>query len=93
VSFARSLDVDLYQITFTKDSSRPFIVELGTKARCLQFIDLNREEQVFKLPYAKQLTTCDDALRQLKFLINEGKKLKIDFKPPSDLESFSQTLK
>jgi len=76
----------LYQITFTKDSAQPFLVELGTKAKCMQFIDLNREEQVFKLPYAKKLTQCDEALRDLKFLMNEGTRLRIEFKPPSDLE-------
>ena len=44
VGFARSQDVDLYQVTMAKDSTWPFLVELGTSARCVQFIDLNRNE-------------------------------------------------
>ena len=35
ISFARSQDVDLYQVTFAKDSAWPFLVELGTNARCV----------------------------------------------------------
>ena len=44
VSFARSQDVDLYQVTFAKDSAWPFLVELGSTARCIQFVDLNKNE-------------------------------------------------
>ena len=51
VSFSRSQDVDLYQVTLAKDSAWPFLVELGTSARCVQFIDLNRNEQSFNLKY------------------------------------------
>jgi len=53
VSFSRSQTVDLYQVTFAKDSAWPFLVELGTSARCIQFIDLNRNMQTFELPYTR----------------------------------------
>jgi hypothetical protein len=69
------------------------LIELGTQAKYLQFIDLNRDEQVYKLPYAKQVTNCDEALRELKFLMNEGEKLKIKFRPAIDIEQFDQSLK
>ena len=63
---ARSVDIDLYQMTFTKDSAYPFLIELGTNAKHLQFIDINKNEQVFKLPFAKQLNSSEESLRQLK---------------------------
>ena len=47
ISFARSQDVDLYQVTFARDSARPFFVELGCTARCVDFIDLNKNAQSF----------------------------------------------
>jgi len=68
------------------------LVELGSHAKYLQFIDINRDEQVYKLPYVKQLNQCDEALRELKFLMNEGDKLKIKFRPAIDIEQFDQSL-
>jgi len=52
-SFTRSQDVDLYQITFTKDSAWPILVELGTTASCVQIINMNSAIQEFNLPYYK----------------------------------------
>ena len=86
ISFARSQDVDLYQVTFAKDSAWPFLVELGTNARCVQFIDLNRNEQSFNLPHTFQIKTCDESLNKLQFLMKECKKVHLDLQRPRDLD-------
>jgi hypothetical protein len=70
ISLARSEDIDLYQITMTKDSAHPFLVELGTHARCLQFIDLNRHTQSFKLPHTLQIKQCEETLIKLNNLLD-----------------------
>lgn len=36
------------------------------EAGCLHFIDVNRGEQTFNLPFAKQIKKCDDSLRQIE---------------------------
>ena len=92
VSFARSQDVDLYQVTFAKDSAWPFLVELGSSARCLQFVDLNRNEQSFNLPYTPQIKLCEETLSRLKYLIDECGKAHIDLNKPRDLQQFNQSL-
>ena len=89
VSFARSQDVDLYQVTLAKDSAWPFLVEMGSEARCIQFVDLNRNEQSFNLPYTPQIKACDETLQKLKYLIDECSKAHITLNKPRDLNQFN----
>lgn len=70
VSFARSQTVDLHQITFAKECARPYLVGLGSYARCLQIIDLNRQEAPHALPHTRQIKLCDASLSKLHFLVD-----------------------
>lgn len=47
-----------------KDDAWFIMNELGNLG-CIQFIDLNKNEQPFHLPYASQIKRCDDALKNL----------------------------
>ena len=59
---------------------------LGTTARCLQFIDLNKHEQSFELPYTQQIKQADDALGRLMFLKDQCAKCLIDLRSPRSVD-------
>ena len=79
-------------MTLAKDSAWPFLVEMGSEARCIQFVDLNRNEQSFNLPYTPQIKACDETLQKLKYLIDECGKAHITLNKPRDLNQFNQSL-
>jgi hypothetical protein len=62
----RSEDVELYQITMPKDDAWQIINEIGTNCN-VHFVDLNKAEQTFSLPYASQLKRCDETLRRIEY--------------------------
>lgn len=51
MSFLRSEDVELYQITFSKDAAWE-LMNCAGNTQAMQFINLNSTEQPFNLPYA-----------------------------------------
>jgi hypothetical protein len=55
----------LFQMSMTKDSAWSIVTELG-QSNCVHFIDLNKNEQPFNLIYAKQLRSCEEALKNIK---------------------------
>lgn len=56
--------------------------------QAMQFINLNSTEQPFNLPYANQIKTCSDAIRQLEFLEDECHKFKVPIRFPKSLDGF-----
>ena len=56
--------MELYQVTMPKDDAWFIMNELGGLGS-VHFIDLNKEEQAFHLPYANQIKRCDEALRRI----------------------------
>jgi hypothetical protein len=63
----RSEDMFFYQFTCFKDNSWKVISELG-KLDSLDFVDLNKGEQPFNLPYGHTLKRCEGALKNLLML-------------------------
>ena len=60
----RSEDIELYKVTIHKDHDQKIMNELG-KLSQLHFIDLNKEEQPYKLPYTQDLKRLEEAQRKL----------------------------
>jgi len=58
-----------------------------------QFIDLNREESPYSLPYTKQIKECEDTERKLSYLLSESKKNLVDINPPENIDGFLRQLK
>ena len=56
--------MSLYQITMPKDDSWQVMNKLGD-TDALHFIDLNKGEQPFNLPYAQQIKKCEETERRL----------------------------
>ena len=57
------------------------------------FIDLNKEESPYNLPYTSQIKTCEEAERKLAFLLDQCKKNFISVSPPENIEGFLLQLK
>ena len=52
-------------MTMPKDDAWFIMNELGTLG-AVHFVDLNKGEQTFSLPYANQIRRCDESLRRLE---------------------------
>lgn len=72
----RSEKMELYRLTIPKDEAWKVIESLGNK-NVAHFVDLNKQEQLFNLPYAFRLKMCDETERRINYLINKSKELKI----------------
>mmetsp|Transcript_39454 Transcript_39454/g.29142 ORF Transcript_39454/g.29142 Transcript_39454/m.29142 type:complete len:99 (-) Transcript_39454:3-299(-) len=56
------------------------------------FIDLNRGEQPFNLPYTQQVKRCEETERRILNLINECKGYRVQVKKPVSISSFLEAL-
>jgi hypothetical protein len=56
--------MQLYQITIPKDDSWDVMNQLGN-LNAVHFIDLNKGEQPFSLPYTNQIKRCEETERKI----------------------------
>jgi vacuolar-type H+-ATPase subunit I/STV1 len=58
--------MQLYEITIPKDDAWEVMNALG-KEEVVHFIDLNKGEQVFNLPYQAQISRCEETQRRILY--------------------------
>jgi V-type H+-transporting ATPase subunit a len=87
----RSEDMFFYKFTCLKDNAWKVISELG-KLDSLDFVDLNRDEQVFNMTYGTQLKRCDEVLRNLAMLEEECKDMGLDLSQPENREELESII-
>jgi len=56
--------MELFQVTMSKDDAWTIMNELG-QLDTLHFVDLNKDEQSFNLPYAQEIRRCDETFRKI----------------------------
>jgi len=61
----RSNNMRLYSIVYKKDDDWETVNELG-KQDCLHFVDLNRDEQPHRLPYAFEIKQAEETERRVR---------------------------
>lgn len=83
--------MELYRISIPKDDAWTVIEALGHK-NFAHFIDLNKNEQIFNLPYAFRIKMCDETERRIQFLINKSKEMKISVTRPNDIETLERKI-
>jgi hypothetical protein len=49
-----------------KDDAWYIMNEIAALQNGVHFVDLNKTEQVFSLPYASQIRRCDETLRRIE---------------------------
>lgn len=80
--------MELYRVTIPKDDAWKVVESLGN-LDVAHFIDMNKGEQPFNLPYASRIKLCDEAERRLAFLLSKCKEHHIPIKKPESVEQFT----
>ena len=57
------------------------------------FIDLNKNEQPFNLPYAQRIKLCDETERKILYLISKCNEHRIRIYKPQSAELFAQKIR
>ena len=78
-------------MTMPKDDAWFIMNSLGMLGS-VHFMDLNKGEQTFHLPYTSQLRRCDETLRRIDIMASECKKLKIKVPKVGSVENFQTAL-
>ena len=87
----RSEDMTLFQIRVPKDDAWDVMNQLGV-LDVAHFINLNKGEQPFNLPYANQIKRCEETERRLLYILGRCKDLGVAVNKPRDIESFLSSL-
>ena len=87
----RSEDMTLFQIRVPKDDAWDVMNQLGV-LDIAHFINLNKGEQPFNLPYANQIKRCEETERRLLYILGQCKSLGVRIVKPRDIESFLTSL-
>ena len=78
-------------MTIPKDDAWRVIESLGN-LDIAHFIDLNKNEQPFALPYAMRVKLCDETERRISYLIQKCKDNKIKINKPPNLDAFAKNI-
>lgn len=81
--------MELYRVTIPKDDAWRVVETLGEMGMA-HFINMNREEQLFNLPYAARISLCDETERRLLFLLSTCKEMKVPINKPESVEKFAE---
>jgi hypothetical protein len=76
ITVFRSEAMELYRITVPKDNAYRIIERMGEIGQ-FHFIDLNKHDQAFSLPYATRIKVAEDCERRLTFLLKVCKESRI----------------
>lgn len=68
MSILRSEDMHLLKLIMSKDQEYSIINLIG-QGRMAHFIDVNEEQEVYKLPYVDMLRRCEEAEKKMQFVI------------------------
>ena len=85
--FLRSELMELYRLIIPKDDAWKLVDALGN-TDAAHFIDLNKNEQPFNLPYQQRLKVCDEAERRVLYLISKCREYRIKLFKPKSIEVF-----
>ena len=88
----RSEIMRLYQLNVPKDDAWNVMNEFGDVGKA-QFIDLNKDESPYNLPYTAQIKSCEETERKLSYLLEQCKKNYIAVSQPENIEGFLYQLK
>jgi uncharacterized protein YfbU (UPF0304 family) len=69
MSILRSEDMNCYKLIMSKDQEYSILDILG-KNKMAHFINVNQQEQAFKLKYTDLIRRCDEAERKAAFIID-----------------------
>lgn len=68
--------MELYRVIVPKDEAWMVTEALG-KIDAAHFVDLNKNEQAYDLPYQTRIKLCDDAERRINYLLAKCSEYRI----------------
>lgn len=74
--------MELYRVIFPKDDAWKIAESFGN-INSAHFVDLNRDEQPFNLPYCTRIKLCDDAGKRVDYLIAKCEEYRIKINKPA----------
>lgn len=83
--------MELYRVTIPKDDAWSVVEALGNTDSA-HFIDLNKNEQPFNLPYAQRIKLAEETERRIHYLIQKCKELRIKIYRPKSAEYFAKKI-
>ena len=92
MSILRSEDMDFYHFTCLKDNVNLVIDKLGDLGN-MDFVDLNKGEQPFNLPFGHTVKRCEETLKNLSILSSECSKWGINLSAPKGIDEMKQVVK
>ena len=70
MSILRSEEMHLLKLVMSKDQEYPIIDIIGQNEMA-HFVNVNEEEQLYKLPYMDMLRRCEEAERHMVFILKQ----------------------
>ena len=83
----RSEDIHLCKIAMTKDVCYESMRALG-RLGIVSFIDLNKNAQVFELPFSNEMKRCNETFRSIENIENIWNRLQVPLKAPGTLNEY-----
>lgn len=83
--------MELYRVTIPKDDAWSVVEALGNTDSA-HFIDLNKNEQPFNLPYATRIKLAEETERRIHYLIQKCNELRIRIYRPKSAEFFANKI-
>ena len=83
----RSEDIHLCKIAMTKDVTYESMRALGMLG-IVSFIDLNKNAQVFQLPFSNEIKRCSETIQKIKSIEKIWGRLQVPLKRPATLKDY-----
>jgi len=68
MGFIRSEDMYLYKFLLTKDAAYQAVRNFG-KISAVHFLNMNKNEQTFKLPYTEMVKRCEETEKRIMYAV------------------------
>ena len=88
----RSEDMNLYKLIMSKDQEYN-IIDIVGQCEMAHFVNVNEEEQIFKLQYADMVKRCDESERKVAFIMQQCKQHNIELNKVENINMLSQACK
>jgi vacuolar-type H+-ATPase subunit I/STV1 len=68
------------------------VAEALGKINSAHFVDLNKNEQAFDLPYQARIKLCEEAEKRVNYLLGKCAEYRIQIHKPASMEAFNRKL-
>lgn len=83
--------MELYRLIIPKDDAWKVIERLGF-IEAAHFVDLNKDEQPYQLPFTIRIKLCDETEKRIRYLLNKCAEFRIKIYRPTSAEAFMKQI-